>query len=307
MKRDRRGEMKHTLFLLIMVISVVSLLSACGEHQKQDKQQFDQQLKKVEQKEQAFYKAYNDADFHELKTMRHTEATEDNKAAFEQKQRVMNESVRPKWKAYRKEAQKLPTPNKDVEALKKEYLKAVDKKGQSLNQTSEFISLCLDTIKSNENIIEYTQKFEKRRKSVEDELTEAKVTPQGQQDSEILETVLAKNNSNIKKEVEDVLSEKNEIKRSQRLKNEIFPLIQTHIKSLNQERIHDNTVNNARQHAIQMYYELENYYKERAKNAINSEKLSEMNIKHVIRTSDELEHYETTYHQKNDEIESQLQ
>lgn len=41
MKRDRRGEMKHTLFLLIMVISVVSLLSACGQHQKQDKQQFD--------------------------------------------------------------------------------------------------------------------------------------------------------------------------------------------------------------------------------------------------------------------------
>ncbi|PTG17839.1 EMYY motif lipoprotein, partial [Staphylococcus chromogenes] len=58
---------------------------------------------------------------------------------------------------------------------------------------------------------------------------------------------------------------------------------------------------------IQMYYELENYYKERAKNAINSEKLSEMNIKHVIRTSDELEHYETNYHQKNDELESQLQ
>lgn len=305
--RYRRDEMKYILFMLIILSSVISVLSACGHHQKQDKQQFDQQLKKVEQKEQSFYKAYDDANFKELKSLRHTDASKDNKAAFEKKEQQMNENVLPKWRDYQKEAQKLPETDKDLKALKQEYLKAVDKKGQILNRTSELIKLCVDAIKSNENIIDYTQKFEKRRRNVEQELRQVKASENAQRESENLENILAENNNDIKKEVESVLSEKDDLKRSQKLKNEILPLINNRINSLNQERIRNNTVNHARQNAIQMYYELENYYKERAKNAMNSQKLSKINAKYFIKTSDELELYEASYHQKNDEIDSKLQ
>lgn len=298
--------MKNILFLVMTFLIITVILTACGHNDTQEKQQFDQKMKTVDQKEKAYYKAWDDINLEALKSFKQTDATEDNHEMLKKKKEQINQTLRPKFKAYRDAAGQLPASNDDLKALKRTYLTAVDKKEKALNEVDQFLELCLNAIESNENILAHTRKFEQHRSNVEKGLAHAKSTALGYSESVKIEQTLIQNNENIKRVVERVLEEKNDIQRANKINKEVIPLIKNDIKALNKERINESTVNNARQSAIQMYYELEYYYKERAQSAQYSQHLSKTNVKRLLKTSKELEQYEGQYHKKNDEIERAL-
>lgn len=186
-------------------------------------------------------------------------------------------------------------------------MEAVKKKEHALKQIEAFISLYLQTIESNENIVAHTQKFDALRSKVERNLMASKATQNGNNESEQLEETLINQNAHIKTVATNVLEEKDGRQQSESIKSEVVPVIEQNVKTLNQLHINDANVNKARQNAIQMNYALEDFYKERAQSATYSHRLSKINIKQIVKTPEELEAYEAKYNEKNDEIESKLQ
>lgn len=102
-------------------------------------------------------------------------------------------------KVYHQEAKALPEPNKDLKALKSTYLEGIKGKEEIIEKLDQFIVLCQNSIRANENILEFTQQFEKHRSRVEAQISSAKQTSQGIEDSTKLEERLDENNHHIKR------------------------------------------------------------------------------------------------------------
>ncbi|MDP4460208.1 EMYY motif lipoprotein [Staphylococcus hyicus] len=297
--------MKHIL-LRLLVFLLVLVLVGCDHNVKQEKAAFDNQMKIVEQQEKAYYDGLEEVDLSQLKMINRTDATEDNKALIKNKKAAIKHILQPKFKAYQKAAKQLPTTNRELVALKTAYLEAIEKKGKLLEETECYVTLCLQLIESNESILSYTQLFDAQRAKVETLIKAATTSQNGENESYLLEQYLIDQHTQIKTVAEGVLEENDEMKQSKKINQDVIPRIEQSIKSLNQLHIDDPFVNKARQHAIQMYYELDSFYKMRAKSVAYSQRLSKMNIKQIIKTPDELENYEKKYNDKNDEIESHL-
>lgn len=149
-----------------------------------------------------------------------------------------------------------------------------NEKKKSIKQLKTFIDLCNQSIKYNEDILDYTKQFEKNRYKVESEIKLA----DNKNEARNLTTKLEQNNQALrdtaKKNLDD--SKENEVKRA--IKNHIMPMIEKQITDINQTNISDKHVNNARKNAIEMYYSLQNYYNTRIETIEVSEKLSKIDV-----------------------------
>ncbi|UMT78862.1 EMYY motif lipoprotein [Staphylococcus roterodami] len=263
---------KIVIFAMLAILIIV--ISACGNKEKEAQHQFTKQFKEVEQKQKELQHVMDNIHLKEIDHLSKTDTTDKNSKEFKALQQDVNNHLIPKFQAYYKSAESLPDDTTKVKQLKKEYMAISNEKKKSIKQLKTFIDLCNQSIKYNEDILDYTKQFEKNRYKVESEIKQA----DNKNEATSLTTKLEQNNKALrdtaKKNLDD--SKENEVKSA--IKNHIMPMIEKQITDINQTNISDKHVNNARKNAIEMYYSLQNYYNTRIETIEVSEKLSKIDV-----------------------------
>lgn len=263
---------KIVIFAMLAILIIV--ICACGNKEKEAQHQFTKQFKDVEQKQKDLQHVMDNIHLKEIDHLSKTDTTDKNSKEFKALQEDVKNHLMPKFQAYYKSAESLPDETAKVKKLKKEYMSIANEKKKSIKQLKTFIDLCNQSIKYNEDILDYTKQFEKNRYKVESEIKLA----DNKNEARNLTTKLEQNNQALrdtaKKNLDD--SKENEVKRA--IKNHIMPMIEKQITDINQTNISDKHVNNARKNAIEMYYSLQNYYNTRIETIEVSEKLSKIDV-----------------------------
>src|SRR5699024_1518726 len=73
----------------------------------------------------------------------------------------------------RRSSDLLTAESEETKELKAEYLEAVKKKKDAINEVKNFVDLYNQSVKANEDILDYTKLFEKNRSQVEDNMEKA--------------------------------------------------------------------------------------------------------------------------------------
>ncbi|CCI60019.1 MAG: EMYY motif lipoprotein [Staphylococcus equorum] len=294
--------MKKILYIVLLVCFSISL-AACNNEGENEFKDFDSSLNDVKNKEKELRNVMDDIQLKRLDNLSKTDMTDKNKKAFNDLQNELNSKLIPKLEEYETAAKNLPTGSNETKELKSTYLDSVKKKKSAINELKTFIDLCNQSIKANEDILEYTKLFEKNRSQVEDNIQKAS-TVGNSTDVTNFKNKLEQNNKDLKNTAEEEAdsTDSNEIKKS--IKEQIMPLITKQIRDLNKAEITDAYVNDARKNAIEMYYSLQNYYETREETIEISEQLAKIDYNKLPQKGEELEQYETTfnknYQQAND-------
>lgn len=294
--------MKKILYIVLLVCFSISL-AACNNEGENEFKDFDSSLNDVKNKEKELRNVMDDIQLRRLDNLSKTDMTDKNKKAFNDLQNELNSKLIPKLEEYETAAKNLPTGSNETKELKSTYLDSVKKKKSAINELKTFIDLCNQSIKANEDILEYTKLFEKNRSQVEDNIQKAS-TVGNSTDVTNFKNKLEQNNKDLKNTAEEEAdsTDSNEIKKS--IKEQIMPLITKQIRDLNKAEITDAYVNDARKNAIEMYYSLQNYYETREETIEISEQLAKIDYNKLPQKGEELEQYETTfnknYQQAND-------
>ncbi|SGW85746.1 EMYY motif lipoprotein [Staphylococcus argenteus] len=263
---------KIVIFAMLAILIIV--ICACGNKEKEAQHQFTKQFKDVEQKQKDLQHVMDNIHLKEIDHLSKTDTTDKNSKEFKALQEDVKNHLMPKFQAYYKSAESLPDDTAKVKKLKKGYMSIANEKKKSIKQLKTFIDLCNQSIKYNEDILDYTKQFEKNRYKVESEIKLA----DNKNEARNLTTKLEQNNQALrdtaKKNLDD--SKENEVKSA--IKNHIMPMIEKQITDINQTNISDKHVNNARKNAIEMYYSLQNYYNTRIETIEVSEKLSKIDV-----------------------------
>lgn len=288
--------MKKILYIVLLVCFSISL-AACNNEGENEFKDFDSSLNDVKNKEKELRNVMDDIQLKRLDNLSKTDMTDKNKKAFNDLQNELNSKLIPKLEEYETAAKNLPANSNETKELKSTYLDSVKKKKSAINELKTFIDLCNQSIKANEDILEYTKLFEKNRSQVEDNIQKAS-TVGNSTDVTNFKNKLEQNNKDLKNTAEEEAdsTDSNEIKKS--IKEQIMPLITKQIRDLNKAEITDAYVNDARKNAIEMYYSLQNYYETREETIEISEQLAKIDYNKLPQKGEELEQYETTFNKK---------
>ena len=276
--------MKKIVIIAVLAILLV-VISACGNKEKEAQHQFTKQFKDVEQKQKELQHVMDNIHLKEIDHLSKTDTTDKNSKEF----KALQEDVK----------NHLPDDTMKVKKLKKEYMTLANEKKDAIYQLKKFIGLCNQSIKYNEDILDYTKQFEKNRYKVESEIKLA----DNKSEAANLTTKLEHNNKALrdtaKKNLDD--SKENEVKGA--IKNHIMPMIEKQITDINQTNISDKHVNNARKNAIEMYYSLQNYYNTRIETIKVSEKLSKVDVDKLPKKGIDITHGDKAFEKKLEKLE----
>ncbi|MDG0842726.1 EMYY motif lipoprotein [Staphylococcus equorum] len=292
--------MKKILCIVLIVCFSISL-TACNNKGENEFKDFDSSLNDVKNKEKELRNVMDDIQLQRLDNLSKTDMTDKNKKAFNDLQNELNSKLIPKLEEYETAAKNLPTDSNETKELKSSYLDSVKKKKSAINELRTFVDLCNQSIKANEDILEYTKLFEKNRSQVEDNIQKASNTGNST-DVTNFKNKLEQNNKDLKNtaETEADSTDSNEIKQS--INEQIMPLITKQIRDLNKAEITDGYVNDARKNAIEMYYSLQNYYETREETIEISEQLAKIDYNKLPRKGEELEQFEAAFNKKYQQV-----
>lgn len=290
--------MNKSILKFILILSLSVIICACENTNEAEQKEYTMQMQKVQAKEQTFQRVFDGSNLAQLKQMSEDNITDINKRTLEDLNQKMNQKILPAFKKYQKEAKKLPETNQTLKSLKLTYLQSLEGKEKEIKKVQQLIRLCMDSVEANESVLTYAQHFETYRANVESYMNQARSTEAGYNESLSFEAVLNDNYQEVQKLGEKYSDTQSDKEQQAMIKNEMLPLIQKQIKVMNQKRIHHTAVNQARQNAIEMYYNLEHYYRERAETIRLHEQLLKINSNDLVTSSKELEKYERTYQSK---------
>lgn len=274
--------MKKLAILSIMLICGI-LLSSCGNQSSTDLKDFQTQLNKVEDEKKDLKTLMDKIHLKQLDQLSKTDTTDKNKREFEALKKDINKHLIPQFKKYEKSAKQLSAEHQDVKDLKNKYLENVKQEKQSIYDIKTFVDLCNKSIKANEDILDYTKLFESNRSQVETQIKKAT----NQEDANQLTSKIESNNQNLKEAAQKYL-ESDDSNSKKAIDEHIKPLIEKQITELNQTNITDPKVNSARKNAIEMYYNLLNYYDTRETTIEIEKKLSKIDVEKLPKTGKEL-------------------
>lgn len=292
--------MKKILCIVLVICFSVSL-SACGNKASSEFKDFDTSLNDVKNKGNEVEKVIDDIHLKRLDDLSKTDMTDENKKEFNNLQNRLNSQLVPKMDEYEKAAKQLPAESKETKELKSSYLDVVKQKKSAINELTSFVDLYNQSIKANEDILDYTKLFEKNRSQVEKNMQKANNAGETA-DVNNFKHKLEQNNKDLRQTAENALESSDSNKVKHAINEEIMPLITTEIKGLNKAEIKDGYVNDARKNAIEMYYSLQNYYETREETIENSEKLKRIDYDKLPQEGKDIEQFDKTFDKRYSEL-----
>ncbi|MCD8841630.1 EMYY motif lipoprotein [Staphylococcus arlettae] len=293
--------MKKILYLVLLCCIVFSL-AACGNKEDSSIKDFESTLKLSQNKGHALKTTVDELNIEQLDELSNKETTDKNKREINQLQNDINNKLVPKMTAYEDSIKNIKASSEQAKSLKKSYRKTVEQQINALKELQTFVSLCNQSIKANEDILDYTRLFEKNRSKVEKNMDNASAAG-STTEVHILTKKLESNSRELKATAQKNVDTNNDKEAKAQIENDIMPLIESQIKDLNQTTISDSNVNAARKNTIEMYYSLQNYYETRKETITIGEKLDKIDYNKLPKNGKDLEQYEKPFEQELKEIE----
>ncbi|GGB00347.1 hypothetical protein GCM10007190_05550 [Macrococcus hajekii] len=292
--------MKIKIYVLLLV-SV--LLTACGSSLKSDINDYKSQMKDVQLEEKKLVQYIDDLQLDQVDQLIGSEITDQKKQKLKEKEQEIESKVLPQLKVYEKKMNKVQVNNPEVKEVHNLYISNFDEKKGFIHDIHQYIKLYNDSIESNDEILGYTKIFEKNKETSENYAELAAENPAETNDYNKLTSVISRNNEELKTKVEELMNTSETSQRIGYIDDKLIPMINSHIKTLNQMHINALHTSHMRQAQIEIYYSLINYYKER-KNAMKiEEQLQKLPVQSILTRAKSIKTVDDKYYQALKKLE----
>jgi len=291
-------------FYGLMLFAIIFLVG-CGNSLHADIKDYKMQMKDVQSEEKKLVKYIDALALDKVDQLMGSEVTDQKKKNLQEKEQVIEEKVLPQLTVYENKMNKVKVDNSEIQEVHDIYINNFDEKKTFINNIHTYISLYNDSIESNEEILGYTQIFEKNKKTSEKYAVLASENKLEAKDYNKLTQTINKNNEELKTYVEELMNTSDTSKRMAFIDSELIPLINGHIQMLNQMHITSENTLHLRQAQLEIYYSLISYYKERKTAMQIEEKLRKLPVQTILTKAKEIKTVDDRYYQTLKKLEEQ--
>lgn len=284
----------NKIVILSMVV-LVTFVTACSNSVKSDINHYKDQMKNVQIEEKKLVNTIEHLNLDKVDQLIGSEVTEKKKDKLNAIELEIKQHVIVQLADYEKELKKVKVETDEVAEVHAIYLDNFKKKKTFINKMDKYITLYNDSIRSNEQILNYTKTFEKN-KALSNKYAERAIEHDEIDDYNTLSKVINDNSQDLKKSVDYLMNGKSKEK-IKYIDDTLIPLIKSHVDKLNQTNIKSENVHEMRKAQIEIDYSLINYYRER-KNAMKTEEqLQHIPIQSILEQANEIKTIDDKYYQ----------
>ncbi|ULG72524.1 EMYY motif lipoprotein [Macrococcus brunensis] len=288
-----------------LILFAIIFLVGCGNSLHADIKDYKMQMKDVQSEEKKLVKYIDALALDKVDQLMGSEVTDQKKKNLQEKEQAIEEKVLPQLAVYENKMNKVKVDNPEIQEVHDIYINNFDEKKTFINNIHAYISLYNDSIESNEEILGYTQIFEKNKKTSEKYAALASENKSESKDYNKLTQTINKNNEELKTHVEELMNTSDTSKRMAFIDSKLIPLINGHIQMLNQMHMTSENTLHLRQAQLEIYYSLISYYKERKTAMQIEEKLRKLPVQTILSKAREIKTVDDKYYQTLKKLEEQ--
>ncbi len=291
------------IIIHLILLSCLTVLTACGNEVKSDINDYKSQMTDVQSEEKKLVESIDQLKLEKADQLIGTEVTEAKKEKLKSIESSLENKVRPQLAVYEKKLNAVDVQTKEVADVHDIYLDNFKKKKEFIKDIYDYIKLYNESIVSNEEILGYTEVFEKNKAKSEKFADRAIDNKKERSDYNTLTDLINANSESLKSKVEFLMGSASTQEKQTYIDDTLLPLLSSHVEKLNQTNISSSNVIQMRKAQTEIYYSLINYYKERKHAMGIEEQLQNMPIQRILENTKQIKSIDEKYYDALNKLE----
>lgn len=291
------------IIIHLILLSCLTVLTACGNEVKSDINDYKSQMTDVQSEEKKLVESIDHLKLEKADQLIGTEVTEAKKEKLKSIESSLENKVRPQLAVYEKKLNAVDVQTKEVADVHDIYLDNFKKKKEFIKDIYDYIKLYNESIVSNEEILGYTEVFEKNKAKSEKFADRAIDNKKERSDYNTLTDLINANSESLKSKVEFLMGSASTQEKQTYIDDTLLPLLSSHVEKLNQTNISSSNVIQMRKAQTEIYYSLINYYKERKHAMGIEEQLQNMPIQRILENTKQIKSIDEKYYDALNKLE----
>ncbi len=291
------------IIIHLILLSCLTVLTACGNEVKSDINDYKSQMTDVQSEEKKLVESIDQLKLEKADQLIGTEVTEVKKEKLKSIESSLENKVRPQLAVYEKKLNAVDVQTKEVADVHDIYLDNFKKKKEFIKDIYDYIKLYNESIVSNEEILGYTEVFEKNKAKSEKFADRAIDNKKERSDYNTLTDLINANSESLKSKVEFLMGSASTQEKQTYIDDTLLPLLSSHVEKLNQTNISSSNVIQMRKAQTEIYYSLINYYKERKHAMGIEEQLQNMPIQRILENTKQIKSIDEKYYDALNKLE----
>lgn len=291
------------IIIHLILLSCLTVLTACGNEVKSDINDYKSQMTDVQSEEKKLVESIDQLKLEKADQLIGTEVTEAKKEKLKSIESSLENKVRPQLAVYEKKLNAVDVQTEEVADVHDIYLDNFKKKKEFIKDIYDYIKLYNESIVSNEEILGYTEVFEKNKAKSEKFADRAIDNKKERSDYNTLTDLINANSESLKSKVEFLMGSASTQEKQTYIDDTLLPLLSSHVEKLNQTNISSSNVIQMRKAQTEIYYSLINYYKERKHAMGIEEQLQNMPIQRILENTKQIKSIDEKYYDALNKLE----
>ncbi|MFB9859588.1 EMYY motif lipoprotein [Salinicoccus siamensis] len=206
---------------------------------------------------------------------------------------MLSEEVEPLIEEMNTEMEQVEVVEEDLREIHETYKESLELKGKFVDELNGYVETYYKSALSNETLIELSQTFMENQEERDQVIEDLRKGEEGGETDELIKQINS-NSEELDGKSEQLKQNEPRDDRTTYINEVILPLVDRHIRSLNQVNLETEIAMQVRSLTLEMYYGFEKYYQERTKAMEYNEQLQQLQLQNILP-------YKSTYSQLDDQ------
>ncbi|GAA3733980.1 hypothetical protein GCM10022378_22730 [Salinicoccus jeotgali] len=206
---------------------------------------------------------------------------------------MLSEEVEPLIEQMNMKMEQVEVAEEDLRESHETYKESLELKGKFVDELNGYVETYYKSARSNETLIELSQAFMENQEE-RDQVIEDIQKGEGETETDELIEQINSNSEELDGKAEQLKQNEPRDDRTTYINEVILPLVDRHIRSLNQVNLETEIAMQVRSLTLEMYYGFEKYYQERTRTMEYNEQLQQLQLQNILP-------YKSTYNQLDDQ------
>lgn len=272
--------MNGRLLLFFPFTLIFLILAGCGNNLEADLNTYEEDTEKIIELNNEFNDTVNKMDFDKLQSMYYEDADEDLEYLHDLQAQV-DETLVPLTEELVKENEAIEIDNEELQEVHNILQESINVKHDFTTQMASFLDAYVLSIDSNSQLVSLSKSFITHQKE-RDDIIESAESAEEIEEMNALIDVLNQNSEALDEHTNAFQNKKNVEDKEEYGNDELIPLIDDHIASLNALNISTDKATRARTISLEMYYNYRTYFEERKNVMASVENLQAVSLENLL-------------------------
>lgn len=286
---------------IMLLIVILSLMTACSNSMDEVLDNYHQDMADIAEKNEQLSILIESFDYTIFTGGNNVESNDSLRAELREMSSTIEEEIIPLADEIEAQLNIVEVTHEDLETIHNTFLESFDVKQNFISDLDRYVELYYQTLTKSEELVRLSQMFIENQE-IRKEYIENADTDEEEEEIDRLIDQINENSSELEESANDLQGVSSPQDKQAFIDDTLRPLIENHIRTLNEINLDTDLAIRVRSITLEMYYGYEKYYTERRDTIYYNEELERLQIDSILQQLNVYQDLAVTYRESLSEL-----